>query len=238
MRTQQSIYDLDKKGQSYASERKRVRLALLQAHPQFLGELKALGKTVKSYAEGFDSKTQLEFESRWQVTTEVVPVSLCENATDVEGAPELAYRENLSQTVNDPIPTVEDDEPLCLFWDAKYVEACKATGPVDKKMVGETYVAIPINLSLNEAIAFLKAAGVGEQKGYLTNTDDQGLKESIRVLKCSLIRGMTIPAIVRHLHPGLDPETFKSKSTRYTKLLKQMTEIIQPPPTRQCGPTT
>lgn len=233
MRRQQSIYDLDRRGQSYASERKRVRLALLQAHPQFLSELKTLGQTVKSYAEGFDSRAQSEFDNRWQVTTEVVPVSLFENASDVEGDPELAYRENLSQTVNDPIPTVEDDEPVCLFWDAKYAEAWKTTGPVDRKMVGETYVAIPINLSLNEAIAFLKAAGVGEQKGYLTNTDDQGLKESISVLKCSLVRGMKIPAIVRQLHPDLDPETFKSKSTRYTKLLKQMTEIIEPPPPRQ-----
>jgi hypothetical protein len=231
----QQVFSLENAGQSYASERKRVRLALLRAHPQFLEDLKSLGQTVRSYRIGFDSKTQFDFENKWNVSVEVAASSQIENAQPTKGNFELSYRENLSFSVNDPLSAIESDEPIYLLWDAKYFEAVKCSGEPDLKMIGDDYVAIPMGISLNEAIAMLKTAGVGEHKGYLINTDEAGLKESIQVLRCSLGLQMKVPDIVRHLHPNLNSETFKSKSTRYTTLLKQMMAIIEsrPPASQQ-----
>lgn len=221
--------EISPSGPSYSPERKRVRLALLRAYAPFLNELTALKETLKTYQAGFDSRKHAEFQNRWQVWLEVAPSSQIDNAEEFDGDREISYLENLSR-MSQPLLDISKDQPVFLFWDARYVEPTVCRGEADLALTGEHYLAIPKNISINEAIAFLKAAGVREQKSYLRNTDGQGLTEAMQVLTLASRDGLKVPDIVRHIHPSLNPETFKSKSTRYAKLLKQMVEIIEPPP--------
>lgn len=214
---------------SSSTEKKRVRLALLENYKPFNDEMDKLSATLKSYEVGPDPMMFKQFVEDWQVELEFEPKSIFSNVVTFEAA--MEYRETLSQHAVFPATKIDptQDPPIGLFWDKKYPQPVLCAGGSPPEFGDRNYAMIPFGTSLNEAIRLLKAAGFKNQKGYLSNTDREGLSEAIQVLKWHIEEKMSIPDMVRKRYSNLDPETFKSKSTRYSSLLKQMVEIIDPP---------
>ncbi len=214
---------------SSSSEKKRVRVALLESYKPFIDDMDKLASTLKYYEVGPDKSLLAQFEKDWQVQLDFEPKSLFENVAAFEEA--MEYRNTLSRHASIPPTKIgpRQEPPIGLFWDKKYHQPVVCVGDPSLDLDETQYAVIPTGTSLNEAIRLLKAAGIKNQKGYLTNTDADGLSEAIRVLKWHVEEEISIPDMVRKRFPNLDPETFKSKSTRYSKLLNQIMEIIDPP---------
>lgn len=214
---------------SSSTEKKRVRVVLLESYKPFNEDMDRLAATLKSYEIGPDPLMFKQFVEDWQVELEFEPKSIFSNVVTFEAA--IEYRETLSQRASFPAAKIDptQDQPVGLFWDKKYPQPVLCAGGAASEFGDGNYAMIPFGTSLNEAIRLLKTAGFKNQKGYLSNTDRDGLGEATQVLRWYIEEKMSIPDMVRKRHPNLDPETFKSKSTRYAKLLKQMIEIIEPP---------